>query len=82
MKKYERQSGITLIALIITMILMLILVAVTISISLNGGLFEKAQTAAEQTQKTADKEQRGPLQAIFLSLYVNLSCITNLSFVR
>ena len=44
------QRGITLVALIITIIVMLILVAVTISIALNGGLFDKARTASRETR--------------------------------
>ncbi len=50
-------KGITLIALIITIIVMLILVAVTVNVALNGGLFNKAKTAVQQTQKEADREQ-------------------------
>ena len=43
------QKGITLVALIITIIVMLILVAVTISVALNGGLFDNAKTARNET---------------------------------
>ena len=39
-------KGITLIALIITIIIMLILVGVTINYSLNGGLITKAKKQA------------------------------------
>ena len=56
MKKLNKQNGITLIALIITIIVMLILVGVTINVALNGGLFEKAKTASDKTQREADKE--------------------------
>ncbi len=42
--------GITLIALIITIIVMLILVGVTLTVSLNGGLFSTAKKAVKQTQ--------------------------------
>ena len=52
----KEQKGITLIALIITIIVMLILVAVTINMAVNGGLFAKAQTGADRTQAEADKE--------------------------
>ena len=52
----DPQKGITLIALIITIIVMLILVGVTINVALNGGLFDKAKTASEQTQRETDKE--------------------------
>ncbi len=50
-------KGITLIALIITIIVMLILVGVTVNIALNGGLFNKAKQATTQTQYEIDKEQ-------------------------
>ena len=56
MKKINKQNGITLIALIITIIVMLILVAVTINVALNGGLFDKAKTASDGTQRQVDKE--------------------------
>jgi len=52
----KKEKGITLIALIITIIVMLILVAVTINVALNGGLFEKARNASEQTQIEVDRE--------------------------
>ena len=53
----KKQNGITLIALIITIIVMLILVGVTINVALNGGLFEKAEQAAVGTEKQAVYEQ-------------------------
>lgn len=43
----KNQNGITLIALIITIIVMLILVAVTVTIVVQSGLFGHAQNAAE-----------------------------------
>ncbi len=51
-------KGITLIALIITIIVMLILVGVTIAVSLNGGLFSKAKQAKTDTQTAIDEEQK------------------------
>ncbi|MBO5413332.1 MAG: hypothetical protein J6A29_03400 [Clostridia bacterium] len=51
------QKGITLIALIITIIVMLILVAVTITTAINGGLFEKAGKAVGDTKNEINKEQ-------------------------
>ena len=51
------QNGITLIALIITIIVMLILAGVTINIAVNGGLFKQAQNAAELTNQAAQQEQ-------------------------
>lgn len=53
----KKQKGITLIALIITIIVMLILVGVTVTTTINGGLFEKARIAAKGTQKEVDKEK-------------------------
>ena len=54
---YSNFKGITLIALIITIIVMLILVGVTITVALNGGLFTTAQDAATNTMAEAEKEQ-------------------------
>ena len=58
MKKLKTQKGITLIALVITIIVMLILVAVTISMAINGGLFEKAGKATGDTRNAMDAEQQ------------------------
>ncbi|MBO5412702.1 MAG: hypothetical protein J6A29_00025 [Clostridia bacterium] len=53
----RQNKGITLIALIITIIVMLILVAVTITTAINGGLFEKAGEAVGDMQNAINKEQ-------------------------
>ena len=45
-----KEKGITLIALIITIIVMLILVGVTVNITLSGGLFSKAEEAGSKTK--------------------------------
>ena len=50
-------KGITLIALVITIIVMLILVAVTISMAVNGGLFNYAKKATGEMQNAIDEEQ-------------------------
>lgn len=50
------QSGITLIALIITIIVMLILVAVTVRTAVNSGLFGHAKNATEQWAAEEKKE--------------------------
>ncbi len=55
-KSLKTKSGITLIALIITIIVMLILVGVTLSVALNGGLISRAQEAKTGTQYEKDKE--------------------------
>ena len=52
----KKENGITLVALIITIIVMLILVAVTINVAINGGLFNRAQTAKVQTEIESEKE--------------------------
>ena len=53
----KKNEGITLIALVITIIIMLILVAVTSTIAVNGGLFNYAIKAKEQTNLAILKEQ-------------------------
>ena len=53
----EKNKGITLIALIITIIVMLILVGVTISMAVNGGLFGYAGKAAKDTEEAKKKEE-------------------------
>ena len=55
--KMKTNKGITLIALVITIIVMLILVVVTIRISTNGGLFKKAGKAAGDTKNAINEEQ-------------------------
>lgn len=52
------QKGITLVALIITIIVMLILVGVSITIALNGGLFDTTKEAANETQNQINKENQ------------------------
>ncbi len=54
----KKNNGITLIALIITIIIMLILVAVTISILINSGLIGKAKDAKDKTKTAYEEEQR------------------------
>ena len=53
----QSKSGITLIALIITIIVMLILVGVTVTVAVNGGLFEKSKEAAKGTEIGREKEE-------------------------
>jgi len=63
------QKGITLVALIITIIVMLILVAVTISVALNGGLFTRARQASLETKIAEVKEAMALAKAEVLSEY-------------
>lgn len=55
--KLKKQNGITLVALVITIIVLLILAGISIKIAVSGGLLERAQgavkTNTEQTQKEA-----------------------------
>ena len=48
-------EGITLVALIITIITMLILVSVTVTVAINGGLFEKARRCKNRNRKIRNK---------------------------
>ena len=57
-KKGKTQNGITLIALVITIIVMLILVSVTISMAVNGGLFDYAGKAVGDTKNALNQEQQ------------------------
>lgn len=50
------EKGITLVALVITIIVMLILVAVSITVAIRGGLFDTARNAAEGTKAAAAEE--------------------------
>ena len=63
------QKGITLVALIITIIVMLILVAVTISVALNGGLFTNARNARRDTKGSEVREAMALAKAEVLSNY-------------
>ena len=56
-KKQEKQAGITLVALVITVVVMLILAGVAIAAVVDGdGLFSKTRQAAETYENAADKE--------------------------
>ncbi len=55
-EKLKAKRGITLIALVITIIVMLILVAATVTVALNGGLFKTAKQAAKDTQIATVRE--------------------------
>ena len=54
----RENKGITLIALIITIIVMLILVAVSVSILINSGIIGKAKKAKDDTQSAYTEESR------------------------
>ena len=50
------QKGITLVALVITIIVMLILVGVSITVALQGRLFTTAKDAANNTKEARNSE--------------------------
>ena len=54
----EMNRGITLIALVITIVLMMILAGVTIKIATDGGLFDKAKEAVGKTENAIKQEQQ------------------------
>lgn len=51
------QKGITLVALVITIIVMLILVGVSVTVAINGGLFTNARTGVTATNEAAQQER-------------------------
>lgn len=53
----KEQKGITLVALVITIIVMLILVGVSVTVALQGGLFSTAKDAATQTNEQKEAER-------------------------
>ncbi len=56
-KNYSKEKGITLIALVITIIVLLILAGVTINLTLKeGGIFSRAQLAVQNYANAQDKE--------------------------
>ena len=55
----KKQKGITLVALVITIIILLILAGVTINIIINGGLIKQAQNATDRYKQTQGEEING-----------------------
>jgi len=58
MKKTKRQNGITLVALVITIIILLILATISIQSLTNTGLFKKAQESKEKTQNATENQAK------------------------
>lgn len=52
----KEQKGITLVALVITIIVMLILVGVSVTVALKGGLFDTAKQARDNTNTAKEQE--------------------------
>ena len=67
--KKKNQKGITLIALIITIIVMMILVAVSVTVALQSGLFRATSKAARDTREKAEKIAQDKY-AEFLNYYM------------
>ena len=57
MQMLKNKSGITLVALIITIIILLILAGVSLSFVFNGGILDKAQQAVNEYENASQKEQ-------------------------
>ena len=58
MRKTNGQKGITLVALVITIIILLILATISIQSLTNTGLFKNAQKAKDETQKAAENQAK------------------------
>ena len=56
-EKFKKQKGITLVALVITIIVLLILAMVSISIVMNQGIITKSKDAADKYNQKAEEEQ-------------------------
>ena len=59
MKKYIREEGITLVALVVTIIILLILATISIQSLTNTGLFENANKAKLETKRSQISEWLG-----------------------
>lgn len=58
MKRGFKENGITLVALVVTIIVLLVLAGLTISLALNkNGIIERSKLAASKYSDAADKEQ-------------------------
>lgn len=55
---FKSEKGITLVALVITIVILIILATVSISFAVNGGLFDKAQKGADMYKESADQEAK------------------------
>ena len=70
-RNQEKQKGITLVALVITVVVMLILAGVAIAAVVNGdGLFDKTRQAAEKYENAAQKEA-DLINKLFSDDYIN-----------
>ena len=75
--KRTKEKGITLIALIITIIVMLILVGVTVNVAITGGLFNTTKKAGIETEMEVIRERAENVKA---TLYANSVKDENIKF--
>ena len=55
---FKSEKGITLVALVITIVILIILATVSISFAVNGGLFDKAEKGAQMYSNSAVDEEK------------------------
>ena len=67
--KFESKKGITLVALVVTIIILLILAGISIATLTGSGLFEKARLAEQKSKNT--RIQRNPRE-----MYGNISGVS------
>ena len=74
----KSKKGITLVALVITVIVLLILAGVTLNIVLNGGIINKSENAVAKYQDTSGNEtdQINYLDAIFGNFLANVTGVS------
>lgn len=72
---FKTEKGITLVALVITIIVLLILAGVTISLVLNNGLIDRAQNSVQQydDKQQNEMQQLNHAENIFNAYYTNLT---------
>ena len=72
---FKPEKGITLVALVITIIVLLILAGVTISLVLNNGLIDRAQNSVQQydDKQQNEMQQLNHAENIFNAYYTNLT---------
>ncbi len=68
MKKTNGENGITLIALVVTIVVLLILAGITITyVMADGGIFDSAKQAATQTINSQVLDYAGQIQATYMT---------------
>ena len=57
MKNFRKEKGITLVALVITIVILIILAAVSINVIIEGGLIERAKNSSEGYEEEQAREK-------------------------